>query len=194
MGEVDMHLQTLKKSVLHSFFIGMVILSLGSCDETQQSRVGIQISPRVPIVGNFEFETDEETVTPNWFGFVLSFSNPTSQRLILQKVTASYRIGSQKEFVGATELDEHSDQEGSFFLDVAAGASGEEYVHLPKVSTSFVRYLFNLKPDSVAPRNLNYYVKFEFAGYFTEDDTSDNPIPTERFEKTIFFRTKASNN
>lgn len=170
-------------------FAVLVVFSLGSCEDTNQSRIEISISPEVPVVGDFEFETDEETISPNWFAYQMSFSNPTSQRLIIRTVKASYAIGTG-DFGNETELSAHPSLSANYFLDVDSGDSGLEFVHLPNVGVPFVRYIFGLVPDPVAPRNHNYKLKFVFEGYFTEDTTSDTPTPTEKFEKTLFFRTK----
>ena len=181
--------KTCKKTLGVVVFVVLAIFSLGSCEDTNQSRIEISISPEVPVVGDFEFETDEDTITPNWFGYQMSFSNPTSQRLIIRKVKASYAIGTG-DFGNETELDAHPSLDTSYFLDVDSGDSGLEFVHLPAVGEAFTRYIFGLIPDPVAPRNHNYKLKFVFEGYFTEDTTSDTPAPTESFERTVYFRTK----
>lgn len=185
-----MRLLLIKKSLLVFCFSFAAIFTLNSCEDTNQTSVEIKISPDIPLVGNFEFEAADETVSPNWFTFTLSFNNPTTQRLIIRSVTVSYKVGQQAEFSGETELDPYPTQTANYFLSVNAKASGEEYVHLG-LSSSFTRYLFDLEADSVSPRNLNYYVKFVFAGYFTDDTSSTYPLPTEKYEKTILLRTKA---
>lgn len=168
-----------------------VILSLGisSCEDTNSSQVEIKVLPTVPSVGDYDFPTEDETIKHNWFQYSLYFNNPSSERLIISTVEASYRFGSHTSYSAATTITPHSSQNAEYFIDIDAGSAGSEYQFLDSVNTAFARYLGGLTSNG---EDFNYMVKMVFTGYFTADAISTTPLPTKSFSKTIYFRTKSA--
>lgn len=165
--------------------------SLTSCEDTNLSRVEITVSPEIPVIGDFEFDTGEDVVTPNWFGFTFYFKNPTVQRLIIYKISTSYRIG-ESDFTDPADLDYSEAQTNPYMLSVGAGEQGEEHEFISGVGSTINRYLYGLEADKKLPMNHNYILKFIVTGYFTNDLTSAVPLPAEGFEKIIYVRTKSA--
>lgn len=165
----------------------MVLLTLTSCEETENSQVKISVEPGVPTVYNFPYSTGDDTVDPPWFGFQLRFENSSDKDVVIQTVEMSYRFDDQKEFSDPETIDSKSGSD-DVFLYLRSGASGLEHDLIP-VAT-FNRFLGALEKgdDPKFPNDFNYYIKLEAKGHFVE--AGDRQQPVSEFNQVIYFRTR----